>query len=70
MLVPAVTAPIASAQSNREGERCTHLLDSTFLCTDGVPILELVLRKVELGYGDPVLNLMDRSLKLRLANGH
>jgi hypothetical protein len=55
---------------DRESERRTHLLDSAFLRADGVPILELVLCKVELRHGDPVLYLMDRSLKLCLANGH
>lgn len=50
--------------------KATHLLDGSFLRADSVPILELVLCKVELRHGDPVLNLMDRSLKLRLANGH
>jgi len=70
VLVPAATVPIASAQAIGKSERCTHLLDSALLRADSVPILELVLCKVELGYDDPVLYLMDRSLKLRLANGH
>ena len=48
----------------------THLLDSTFLCADSVPIFELVLCKVELGYGDPALYLINRSIKLGPANGH
>lgn len=52
----------------RNGE--THLFDNSLPCTDGVPIVELVLSEVELGYFRSVLNLIDRSLNLGLADGH
>jgi hypothetical protein len=48
----------------------TYIFDDSLPCADGVPIVELVLSKVELGYFRPVLNLIDRSLKLGLADGH
>jgi hypothetical protein len=48
----------------------THLFDNALPGTDGVPIVELMLRKVELGYFGSVLNLVDSSLKLGLADGH
>ena len=48
----------------------TYLFDDPLPCADGVTIVELVLRKVELGCFHPVLNLIDRSLKLGLAEGH
>jgi hypothetical protein len=48
----------------------TYLFDDALPCADGVPIVELMLRKVELGCFHPVLNLIDRSLKLGLAHGH
>jgi hypothetical protein len=48
----------------------TYVFDDALPCADGVPIVELVLRKVELGCFRPVLNLMDRSLKLGLADNH
>ena len=71
VLVPAAAPGTHRIRTkNRGSERCTHLLDCTFLRADGIPILELVLRKVELGYGDPVLNLMDCSFKLGLGNRH
>jgi len=47
-----------------------HLFDHTLPCADGVPIVELMLRKIELGYFHPVLNLIYRSLKLGLAECH
>jgi hypothetical protein len=48
----------------------THLLDNALPSVDGVPIVELLLRKIELGYFGPMLNLIDCSLKLCLAEGH
>jgi hypothetical protein len=48
----------------------TYVFDDALPSADGVPIVELVLRKVELGCFRPVLNLMDRSLKLGLADNH
>jgi hypothetical protein len=48
----------------------TYFFDDALPCADGVPIVELVLRKVELGGFDPVLNLIDRSLKLGLVDNH
>lgn len=47
-----------------------YIFDDTLPRTDGVPIVELVLGKVELRHFRPVLNLIDRSLKLGLAEGH
>lgn len=47
-----------------------HLLDNALAGADGVSIVKLMLRKVELGYFSSVLNLVDRSLKLGLADGH
>jgi len=48
-----------------------YLFNYSISCADGVPIVELVLGKVELGYFRPMLNLIDRSLKLGLADdGH
>jgi len=48
----------------------TYLFDDTLPCADGVPIVELLLRKVELGYFCPVLNLIHRSFKLGMADDH
>ena len=48
----------------------THLLDNTLAGADRVTIVELMLRKVEFGYGGPVLDLVDGSLKLGLADSH
>jgi hypothetical protein len=48
----------------------TYLFDNALPCADGVPIVELVLRKIKLGCFHPVLNLIDRPLKLGLADGH
>jgi hypothetical protein len=47
-----------------------HLFDNALPGVDGVPIVQLMLRKVELGCFGSVLNLVDRSLKLGLADGH
>jgi hypothetical protein len=46
----------------------THLFDDALPCADGVPIVELMLGKVELGYFSSVLDLVDCSLKLGLAH--
>jgi len=48
----------------------THLLDDTLPGADGETIVKLMLRKVELGNFCPILNLVYRSLKLCLAEGH
>jgi hypothetical protein len=48
----------------------THLLDNTLPRADGAAIVERVLRKVRLRCGGPMLNLVYRSLKLGLADGH
>jgi hypothetical protein len=49
----------------------THLFNDALPCADGVPIVELMLGKVELGYFSSVLDLVDCSLKLGLADdGH
>jgi len=48
----------------------TYLFNDALPCADGVPIVELVLREVELGCFHPVLNLIDRSLKLGLTDSH
>ena len=52
------------------GSGRAHLFDNALPGADGVPIVELVLRKVELGSFSSVLNLVDCSLKLGLAEGH
>ena len=52
----------------RAGE--TYLLDDALAGADRVPIVELMLGKVELRYIGPVLDLVDCSLKLGLSNGH
>jgi len=48
----------------------THLLYNTLPCADGAPIVELILRKVRLGCGGPVLDLVYRPFKPVLTDGH
>jgi hypothetical protein len=48
----------------------TYLLDYTLSGADRVPIVKLVLRKVELGYVGSVLDLVNGSLKLGLPKRH
>jgi hypothetical protein len=57
---------------NRLRNSETYLFDDALPCADGGPILELVLRKVELGpgYFRPMLNLIHRSLELCQAFNH
>jgi len=47
----------------------THFVNNTLPRADGAPV-ELVLRKIRLRCGGLVLNLVYRSLKLGLADGH
>ena len=68
MLAPIPTHIAPSPQKLGSGE--TYLLDDTLSSADRVPIVELMLRKVELGYVGSVLDLVDGSLKLGLPNRH
>jgi hypothetical protein len=68
-LSPTETHRIWPSHGSGKAAR-THLFDNALPGADGVPIVELVLGKVELGYFGSVLNLVDRSLKLGLAEGH
>ena len=69
-------APSTPTKRHRISPRMTmgsgeaHLFDNALPGADGIPIVELVLRKVELGCFSSVLNLIDCSLKLGLAEGH